>query len=55
MKIRKVIFLIFFVSLTACSFAESNQTPVINKAQGTIILPQKMQKAIENFNPDFET
>jgi hypothetical protein len=55
MKIRKVIFLIFFVSLTACFFAESNQTPVINKDQGIVILPPKMQKAIENFNPDFET
>ena len=54
MKIRKVIFLIFFVSLTACSFAASNQSPVINKDQGTIVLPQKMKKAIEAFNPDFE-
>ena len=54
MKIRKVIFLIFFVSLIACSFDGSNQSPVINKDQGIIVLPQKMKKAIEAFNPDFE-
>jgi hypothetical protein len=54
MKVRKVIFLIFFVSLTAFSFAASNQAPVIKKDQGIIVLPSKMQKAIENFNPDFE-
>jgi hypothetical protein len=48
MKISKVIFIILLVSLTACSFAESNQHPVINKD------PQKMKKAIEAFNPDFE-
>jgi len=54
MKIRKVIFLILLVSLTACSFAESNQASVINKDQGTIVLPQEMKKAIEAFNPDFE-
>ena len=54
MKIRKIIFLIFIVSLTACSFAESNQQPVINKDQGIIVLPQEMKKAIEAFNPDFE-
>jgi hypothetical protein len=54
MKIRKIIFLIFIVSLTACSYAESNQHPVINKDQGVIVLPQEMKKAIEAFNPDFE-
>jgi hypothetical protein len=54
MKIGKVIFIIFFISLTACSFAESNQHPVIKKDQGIIVLPQKMKKAIEAFNPDFE-
>jgi hypothetical protein len=54
MKIRKVIFLIFFVSLIACSFAGSNQDPVIKKDQGTIVLPKKMKKAIQGFNPDFE-
>jgi len=54
MKIRKVIFLSFFVSLTACSFAGSNQSPVIKKDQGIIVLPQKMKKAIKAFNPDFE-
>jgi hypothetical protein len=54
MKIRKIIFLIFIVSLTACSYAESNQHPVIDKDQGIIVLPQKMKKAIEAFNPDFE-
>ena len=54
MKIRKVIFSIFFVSLTACSFAASNQSPVINKDQGTIVLSAKMKKAIAAFNPDFE-
>lgn len=54
MKVRKVIFSIFFVSLTAFSFAASNQVPVIKKDQGIIVLPPKMKKAIENFNPDFE-
>ena len=54
MKIRKVIFLILFVSFTACSFAPSNQAPVINKDQGIIVLPPKMKKAIQGFNPDFE-
>ena len=54
MKIRKVIFLIFFVTSTAFSLAASNQFPVINKDQGTIVLPQKMIQAIEAFNPDFE-
>jgi len=54
MDISKVIFIILLVSLTACSFAESNQSPVINKDQGTIVLPQKMKKAIKAFNPDFE-
>ena len=54
MKIRKVIFLIFFVSLTAFSFAASSQFPVIKKDQGIIVLPQKMKKAIQGFNPDFE-
>ena len=54
MKIRKIIFLISIVSLTACSFAESNQAPVINKDQGIIVLPPKMKKAVEAFNPDFE-
>jgi hypothetical protein len=54
MKVRKIIFIIFFISLTACSFAESNEAPVINKEQGIIVLPQKMKKAIEAFNPDFE-
>jgi hypothetical protein len=54
MKISKVIFIILLVSLTACSFAESNQHPVINKDQGIIVLPQKMKKAIDAFNPDFE-
>jgi len=54
MKIRKVIFLIFFVSLTAFSFAASSQSPVIKKDQGIIVLPQKMKKAIQGFNPDFE-
>jgi hypothetical protein len=54
MKVRKIIFIIFFISLTACSFAESNEAPVINKEQGIIVLPQKMKTAIEAFNPDFE-
>jgi hypothetical protein len=54
MKIRKVIFLILFVSRTAHSVAASDQHPVINKDQGTIVLPHKMKKAIEAFNPDFE-
>jgi hypothetical protein len=54
MKISKAIFIILCVSLTGCSFAESNQHPVINKDQGVIVLPKKMKKAIENFNPDFE-
>ena len=54
MKIRKVIFLIFLVSLTVCSFAGSNESPVIMKDQGIIILPSKMKKAIQGFNPDFE-
>ena len=54
MKIRKVILSIFFVSLTACSFDGSNQSPVIKKDQGIIVLPKKMKKAIEAFNPDFE-
>ncbi len=54
MKVRKIIFLVFIVSLTGCSFAEPNQHPVIDKDQGVIVLPQKMKKAIENFNPDFE-
>ena len=54
MKFRKVVFLIFFVSSTAFSLAASNQFPVINKDKGTIVLPPKMKKAIENFNPDFE-
>jgi len=54
MKIRKVVFLIFFVSLTACSFAGSNQDPVIKKDQGIIVLPPKMKKVMEAFNPDFE-
>ena len=54
MKIRKVIFLIFFISLTACTLAESNQPPVIKKNQGIIVLPQKMKKAIENLDSDFE-
>jgi hypothetical protein len=53
MKIRKVIFLIFIVGLTACFFAESNQEPVIKKDQGIIVLPPKMKKAIKAFNPDF--
>ena len=53
MKIRKVIFLIFFVSLTAFSFAASSQSPVIKKDQGIIVLPPKMEKAIEASNPDF--
>jgi hypothetical protein len=51
---KKVICLIFFVGLTVFSFAASNQSPVINKDQGIIVLPQKMKKAIERFNPDFE-
>ena len=55
MKVKKVIFLIFFVGLAACSLVDSNQTPVIKKDQGIIVLPKKMKKAIENFNPDFET
>ena len=54
MKIRKVIFSIIFVSLAACSLSESNQIPVIKKDQGIIVLPAKMKKAIEAFNPDFE-
>ena len=54
MKIRKVIFIIFFVSLTASSFAGSNESPVIKKDQGIIVLPSKMKKAIKAFNPDFE-
>ena len=54
MKIRKVIFLIFFVSLATCSFAGSNESPVIMKDQGIIIVPSKMKKAIQGFNPDFE-
>ena len=54
MKVRKVIFLIFLISLTAFCLAESNQEPVINKDQGIIVLPPKMKKAIEAFNPDFE-
>jgi len=54
MKIRKVISLIFFISLTACTLAESNQSPVIKKDQGIIVLPQKMKKAIENLDSDFE-
>jgi hypothetical protein len=54
MRIRKVIFSIIFVSLAACSFAESNQNPVIKKDQGIIVLPPKMKKAIEAFNPDFK-
>jgi hypothetical protein len=54
MKIRKIIFLLFFLSLTACSFAESNQHPVIKKDQGIIGLPPKIKKAVENFNPDFK-
>jgi hypothetical protein len=54
MKISKVIFIILLVSLTAFSLAASNQHPVINKDQGIIVLPQKMKKAIEAFNPDFE-
>ena len=53
MKIRKVSFLIFFVSLTAFSFAASSQSPVIKKDQGIIVLPPKMKKAIEGSNPDF--
>ena len=54
MKIRKIILVIFFVSLTSFSFAASSQSPVIKKDQGISVLPQKMKKAIENFNPDFE-
>ena len=54
MKIRKVIFSIIFVGLAACSLSEFNQTPVIKKDQGIIVLPAKMKKAIESFNPDFE-
>jgi hypothetical protein len=54
MKIRKVIFSIFFGVLTACSFFGSNQAPVIKKDQGIIVLSYKMKKAIEAFNPDFE-
>ena len=54
MKVRTVIFLILSVSFTACSIAGSNQAPVIKKDQGIIVLPPKMKKAIENFNPDFE-
>ena len=54
MKITKIIFIIFFFSSTASSFAASDQPPVINKDQGIIVLPPKMKKAIENFNPDFE-
>jgi len=54
MKVKKVIFLIFFVSLTALSFAAYKQSPVINKDQGIIVLPSKMKKAIEAFNPNFE-
>ena len=50
---RKVIVLIFFVSLTAFSFAASDQSPVINKDQGIIVLPPKMKKAIEASNPGF--
>jgi len=34
--------------------AGSNESPVIKKDQGIIVLPPKMQKAIEAFNPDFE-
>jgi hypothetical protein len=54
MRIRKVIFSIIFVSLAACSLSESNQNPVIKKDQGIIVLPPKMKKAIEAFNPDFK-
>jgi hypothetical protein len=54
MKISRVIFFILFVSLTAFSFAESSQPPVIKKDQGIIVLSPKMKKAIEGFNPDFE-
>jgi hypothetical protein len=54
MKIRKIILLIFFVSFTSFSFAASSQSPVIKKDQGIIVLPQKMKKAIQGFNPDFE-
>ena len=54
MKIRKAVFLIFFVSLTASSFAASNQFPVIKKDQGIIVLPPKIKKAIEAYTPDFE-
>ena len=54
MEIRKVIFLIFFISLTACTLAESNQPPLIKKDQGIIVLPHKMKKAIENLDSDFE-
>ena len=54
MKVRKAIFSIFFLSLATCSLADSNQSPVIKKDQGIIVLPPKMKKAIENFNPDFE-
>ena len=53
MKMRKVIVLICFVSLTAFSFAASDQFPVINKDQGIIVLPPKMKKAIEASNPGF--
>ncbi|MEJ2363942.1 MAG: hypothetical protein P8075_11440 [Deltaproteobacteria bacterium] len=53
MKVRKVICLIFFVSLTTISLASSDQSPVINKDQGIIVLPPKMKKAIEASNPSF--
>jgi hypothetical protein len=54
MKMKKVIFLIFFVGLTTFSFAASSQSPVIKKDQGIIVLPPKMKKAIESFNPGFQ-
>jgi len=55
MKIRKFIFLIFFISISAVSYAASNQRPVIKKDQGILVLPEKMKKAIQAFNPTFET
>jgi len=54
MKVRTIILSIIFFSLATSSCADSNQSPVIKKDQGIIVLPQKMKKAIKNFNPDFE-
>ena len=55
MKVTRVVLLILFASLTAVSFAASTQRPIIKKDQGIIILPEKMKKAIQAFNPTFET